>query len=80
MSVIVRPIGLLKPYCRGLLDDQGRIELADREGQTLERVCREIGLPQGLVSLFIVNGRPQPGAYRLQPGDDVRCVAVIGGG
>ena len=80
MNVTLRPIGLLKPYCDGLIDDQGRIKLADREGQTLERVCREIGLPEGLVSLFIVNGHPQSGAYRLQPGDDVKCVAVIGGG
>jgi len=80
MKVTITPIGLLKPYCQGLLDHQGRIELADREGQTLERVCREIGLPEGLVSLFIVNGHPQSGAYRLQPGDDVKCVALIGGG
>ncbi len=80
MSVILRPVGLLKPYCRDLLDDQDRIELAHREGQTLDRVCREIGLPEGLVSLFIVNGHPQSGAYRLQPGDDVKCVALIGGG
>lgn len=80
MNVTLRPIGLLKPYCLGLLDDQGRIELADREGQTLEMVCRQIGLPEGLVSLFIVNGHPRSGAYRLQPGDDVKCVAVIGGG
>ncbi|MBS1238910.1 MAG: Mut7-C ubiquitin [Deltaproteobacteria bacterium] len=80
MNATLRPIGLLKPYCQGLLDDQGRIELADRDGQTLERVCREIGLPEGLISLFIVNGHPQSGSYRLQPGDDVKCVAVIGGG
>ena len=60
MSVIVRPIGLLKPYCRGLLDDQGRIELTDREGQTLERVCREIGLPEGLVSLSSSTEVPNP--------------------
>jgi hypothetical protein len=80
MSVILRPIGLLKPFCQALLDDQGRIELADREGQTLERVCGEIGLPEGLVSLFIVNGCPQSGRYRLQPGDEVKCIAVIGGG
>jgi hypothetical protein len=80
MNATLRPIGLLKPYCQELLDDQGRIDLADREGQTLERVCREIGLPEGLVSLFIVNGHPESGAYRLQPGDDVKCVAVIGGG
>ena len=80
MSVIVIPIGLLKTYCRGLLDDQGQIELAGREGQTLERVCREIGLPEGLVSLFIVNGRPQSDSYLLQPGDEVKCIAIIGGG
>jgi sulfur carrier protein ThiS len=80
MNATLRPIGLLKPYCQWLLDDQGRIELADCEGQTLERVCREIGLPEGLVSLFIVNGLPQSGSYRLQSGDDVKCVAVIGGG
>jgi hypothetical protein len=80
MSVILRPIGLLKPYCRKLLDDQGQIELADREGHTLEMVCREIGLPEGLVSLFIVNGHPQAASYCLQPGDEVKCVAIIGGG
>ena len=80
MKVTVRPVGLLKTYCRGLLDDQGRIELVGREGQTLARVCGDIGLPEGLVSLFIVNGQPQSDSYRLQPGDEVKCVAVIGGG
>jgi sulfur carrier protein ThiS len=80
MNVILRPVGLLKAYCRGLLDDQGRIELPGCEGQTLARVCRDIGLPEGLVSLFIVNGQPQPDSYRLQPGDQVKCVALIGGG
>ena len=80
MNVTLRPIGLLKSYCRELLDDQGRIELAGREGQTLARVCRDIGLPEGLVSLFIVNGHPQSDSYRLQLGDEVKCVALIGGG
>lgn len=54
--------------------------MVDCEGQTIEKVCREIGLPLNLVSLFIVNGRSQPSAYRLQAGDDVKCVALIGGG
>ena len=80
MSVTFRPIGLLKPYCRDLLDGQGRIELSDREGHTLEVVCQDIGLPSALVSLFIVNGRTENRSYRLQSGDDVKCVAIIGGG
>jgi len=80
MSVVVRPIGLLKAFCRDRLDEQDRIVLADRHGRTLEAVCQDIGLPAGLVSLFLVNGHIQERSYHLQPRDDVKCVAVIGGG
>jgi sulfur carrier protein ThiS len=80
MSVTLRPIGLLKSFCREPLDGQGRIRLSGREGATLDAVCRDLGLPEGMVSLFIVNGSPQAGVYRLQSGDEVTCVAVIGGG
>lgn len=80
MSVILRPIGLLKAFCRDRLDEQDRIELPGGDGRSLEAACREIGLPAGLVSLFIVNGRVEEGTYRLKAGDDVKCVAVIGGG
>jgi sulfur carrier protein ThiS len=80
MSVVVRPIGLLKAFCRDRLDELDRIVLADRDGSTLEAVCQDIGLPAGLVSLFIVNGHIQERSYRLQTGDDVKCVAIIGGG
>jgi len=80
MSVTLRPVGLLKSYCRNLLDEQDRITMHDREGYTLEAVCHDIGLPAGLVSLYIVNGRAEGSAYRLRTGDDVKFVAVIGGG
>jgi hypothetical protein len=80
MSIMLRPIGLLKSFCREPLDGQGRVRLSGREGETLDAVCRDLGLPEGMVSLFIVNGSPQEGAYRLQPGDEVACVAVVGGG
>lgn len=80
MYITIRPIGLLKSYCQELLDDHGRVKMVDCEGQTIAKVCREIGLPLNLVSLFIVNGMSQPSAYRLQPGDDVKCIALIGGG
>ncbi|TFG42685.1 MAG: hypothetical protein E4H48_03955 [Syntrophobacterales bacterium] len=80
MSVVVRPIGLLKAFCRDRLDEQDRIVLPDGDGRTLETVCQDIGLPAGLVSLFIVNDHTQERSYRLQSGDDVKCVAIIGGG
>jgi len=80
MSVVVRPIGLLKAFCRDRLDEQDRVVLPDRNGCTLETVCQEIGLPKGLVSLFIVNGHIEENSYRLQAGDEVKCVAIIGGG
>ena len=80
MTATLRPVGLLKSYCRRLLDDQGRIDLAGREGQTLDHISLEIGLPHGMVSLFIVNGHPQSGSYRIEPGDDIKFIAVIGGG
>jgi hypothetical protein len=80
MSVILRPIGLLKAFCRDRLDEQDRIELPGGEGSPLEAACREIGLPAGIVSLFIVNGRVEEGSYLLKAGDDVKCVAIIGGG
>jgi hypothetical protein len=80
MSVTLRPVGLLKPYCRDLLDEQDRIQMPDRDGYTLEAVCQDIGLPAELVSLYIVNGRAEDSSYRLQSGDDVKFVAIIGGG
>jgi sulfur carrier protein ThiS len=80
MSVIVRPIGLLKSFCRDPLDDEGRLVLAGCEGLTIASVCRDLGLPEGMVSLFIVNGSSEPGSYRLKAGDQITCIAVIGGG
>jgi hypothetical protein len=80
MGVRLRPVGLLKSYCRDFLNPYGEIALAEREGDTLETVCREIGLPVMMISLFLVNGQPQDRTYCLQAGDIVKCVAVIGGG
>lgn len=80
MSIIIKPVGLLRSFCQEKLDDQGRIELVDMPGRSLESICNEIGIPLNLISLFIVNGRAEKGTYRPHRGDQVKCVAVIGGG
>jgi sulfur carrier protein ThiS len=80
MGIRLMPVGLLKSYCRDLIDPEGGIPLENREGDTLETACRDIGLPVKMISLFLVNGRPQDRTYRLRAGDRVKCVALIGGG
>ena len=43
-------------------------------------VCQEIGLPIDLVSLFLVNGELRSKDYLLQANDEVKLIALVGGG
>ena len=81
MNATLEPVGLLKRYCRDALTPDNRIILAeDKLGQRLDYVCREAGLPPEMISLYIVNGQVQSRDYRLQSGDRIKCVAIVGGG
>jgi hypothetical protein len=76
VSVTFLPIGLLRSFARGA----ERLVLAGKEGQSVEVVCREIGLPIDLGVLFLVNGVPRSKDYLLQPHDEVKVIALVGGG
>jgi len=76
MSVTFLPVGLLKHYVKGA----SRLILEGKEGQTLEAVLQEIGLPVNVISLFLVNGDPKTKDYLLQPHDEVKLIALVGGG
>ena len=81
MSIIIKPVGLLKRYCRGNLNGENLIVINDSEaGRNLGTVCQEAGLPLKMISLFVVNGRKVSKSYKVRAGDAVKCVAVIGGG
>lgn len=81
MSISIEPVGLLRRYLSDRLNAEKRIELNDSEaGRNLESVCREVGLPLEMISLFVVNGQAKTKAYRLQASDRVKIVAIIGGG
>lgn len=80
MKSVIRPIGLLRSYCRDKLDSEQCIEISGQLGQPLTVICRELGLPVALISHYVVNGQLRSGDYLLQLGDDVKCFAVIGGG
>ena len=76
MSVTFIPIGLLKNFVKGA----GRITLEEKEGKSLEVVCREIGLPAHLNPVFVVNGEMKNKDYLLQANDEVKLIALIDGG
>lgn len=76
MSVTFLPVGLLKHYVKGA----SRLILEGKEGQTLEAVLQEIGLPVNVISLFLVNGDPKTKDYLLQLHDEVKLIALVGGG
>lgn len=81
MAIYLEPIGLLRRYCRGLLNAEDRIELNDNQaGRSLAAVCQDAGIPLEMISLFVVNAQVKTRAYELQAGDTVKCVAIIGGG
>ena len=76
MSVTFLPFGLLRSFAKGA----ERLVLEGKEGQSIEAICQEIGLPIDLVSLFLVNGELRSKDYILQPNDEVKLIALVGGG
>jgi sulfur-carrier protein len=57
-----------------------RLEVDLLEGSTLDNLLERLALPRDKVRVIFVNGRAQPGTYRLQPGDEVGIFPPIGGG
>ncbi len=51
MSITIIPLGLLKTFVKG----SERLVVEGKEGKSLEVVCKEIGLPAHLDTVFIIN-------------------------
>jgi sulfur carrier protein ThiS len=71
----IAPLGLLKRYTG---DRETPILMA--EGQTVAEVLEALGIPSGLVSIVLINGRQELKNYVLQDGDVVALVPLVGGG
>jgi hypothetical protein len=79
VTATLRPVGVLRTlaWTDGPSD---RTTVTVEHGQTLESACLEAGVRSDLVALFLVNGRAESGDYVLNPGDEARLVALVGGG
>ena len=80
MSVTFISIGSLKRFFNNITNGKDRLVLEDQEGRSVKVVCKEIGLPVNLISLYIVNGKAEPKDYILQHGDEIKLIAAMGGG
>jgi len=67
-------VGLLKEY------GPAQSSLTVEPGQTVMEVIHELGLDPDLVAIVMVNGRQRFKSYRLQEGDNVKLVPLVGGG
>jgi molybdopterin converting factor small subunit len=80
MSVKFIAVGSLKRFFNNVTDGKDRLVVEDREGRSVKAVCQEIGLPVNLISLYIVNGKAESKDYILQPDDEIKLIAAMGGG
>lgn len=76
MSITIIPVGLLKTFVKG----SERLVIEGMEGKSVGVVCKEIGLPTHLDTVFIVNKDIKTKDYLLQPDDEVKVLALISGG
>jgi molybdopterin converting factor small subunit len=76
MSITIIPLGLLKTFLKG----SERLVIQGKEGKSVEAVCKEIGLPTHLDTVFIINKEIKNKDYLLQPDDEVKVLALISGG
>ncbi len=73
-GVVIRPLGSLKQYIGG------QSEVMVESGGRVRQVLEQLGIPPPVVALVLVNDVPRDKEYVLQDGDQVRLLAVIGGG
>jgi sulfur carrier protein ThiS len=73
-KIHLRLVGLLQKY--GPTEASVQIE----PGQTVRDVVVQLGLNPDLVAIVMVNGRQKSKSQRLEAGDSVKLLPMVGGG
>jgi len=74
MSATLQALGILKAYIGN------RSEITVEAGLTVREMLHELNIPSEVVALVVVNDVPQSKEYRVQEGDVIKLLAVVGGG
>lgn len=74
MSAKIKALGIIKSYIGG------KSEIVVDAGDTVRETMQMLHIPPEIVALVLVNDAQQSKDYRLQDGDVVKLLAVVGGG
>lgn len=72
----VIPVSIVRQYVEG----KEQLTLEGRAGQTIQQLLLELGIPSEVVTGVLVNGQLKGKDYRLQEGDEIKLIPVLGGG
>jgi sulfur carrier protein ThiS len=74
MTAILKPFGILKEYI------QGTSMVSVPSNITVREAITSLNIPPEIVALVVVNGAQQSKDYLIQEGDEIKLLAVVGGG
>ena len=74
MSAQIKALGIIKSYLGG------KNEIIVDAGNTVRETMCAHNIPPDVVALVLVNDTQQSKDYRVQDGDVVKLLAVVGGG
>jgi sulfur carrier protein ThiS len=78
LEVKVKLYTILKKYGEGKLDKNNNISIP--EHLTLQDLIFHLNIPERLGKVCLVNGNPRDKEYTLSEGDEVKILALMGGG
>jgi sulfur carrier protein ThiS len=78
LEVKVKLYTILKKYGEGKLDKNNNISIP--EDLTLQDLISRLNIPEKLGKVCLVNGNPRDKEYILSEGDEVKILALMGGG
>jgi sulfur carrier protein ThiS len=69
-------VGMLRQY----VDGKDAVTLESGAGRSVREVIESLNIPPALVGAVLVGGQLVDKDYRLQDGQEVKLIALIGGG
>ena len=78
MKINVSLLTILKQYNTGTIGGDGTCNVS--LGSSLDELEIHIGIPDNIVKIYLVNGRPRLSDYKLVCCDEVKIFSFLGGG